>query len=231
MGKRIISRARGKGGPAYASPGHRFPGAISYPQQEKTVKVIDIIHDPSRDAPLTKVITEKGAKLMIATEGTKVGDVIEIGGTTANQGNILRLSAMPKGSYVFGKEITPGSGPKLCCSAGTVAVVISHEPNKVILQMPSKAFKTFNPNCLATLGVPAGGGRGDKLFIKAGQAFYLNWARNKLWPRSSANKMNPVDHPFGGKTKPGTPKTKSTWSPPGSKVGSIGARRTGRSRK
>ena len=30
MGKRIISRARGHGGPRYLSPGHRFVSEVSY---------------------------------------------------------------------------------------------------------------------------------------------------------------------------------------------------------
>jgi large subunit ribosomal protein L2 len=97
--------------------------------------------------------------------------------------------------------------------------------------MPSKEFKVFNPNCLATIGVSAGGGRGDKPYVKAGQLYYLKQARNKLWPRSSAVKMNPVDHPFGGHTKPGTPKTISRLMPPGAKVGSISARRSGKKKK
>lgn len=67
--------------------------------------------------------------------------------------------------------------------------------------------------------------------MKAGQAFYAARARNRLWPRSSAVKMNPVDHPFGGHTKPGTPKTISRRAPPGAKVGSIAARRSGIKKK
>jgi large subunit ribosomal protein L2 len=97
--------------------------------------------------------------------------------------------------------------------------------------MPSEEFKVFNPDCLATIGTPAGGGRRDKPFVKAGQKAHLWDARNKLYPRSSAVKMNPVDHPFGGKTKPGTPKTISRNAPPGAKVGSIAASRSGLRKK
>jgi large subunit ribosomal protein L2 len=43
--------------------------------------------------------------------------------------------------------------------------------------------------------------------------------------------MNPVDHPFGGHTKPGTPKTISRRMSPGAKVGSISARRSGKKKK
>jgi large subunit ribosomal protein L2 len=227
MGKRIISRARGKGGPRYRSPGHRFAGKIGYVNKGK---VIDIIHDPARDSPLAKVMTEGKEKLIIAAEGLKVGDFINSEGDVRT-GNIFPLYKIPKSSFIFAIENYPGSGPKLCCSAGAKAMIVSHDSDKVIVQMPSKEFKSFNPNCLATVGVPAGGGRRDKPFVKAGQVFYLKQCRNKLWPRSSGVKMNPVDHPFGGHTKPGTPKTISRGAPPGAKVGSIAASRGGLRKK
>jgi len=228
MGKRIIQRARGKGGPPYRSPSHRFPGKISY--KFKKAKVIDIIHDSSRDAPLAKLKTDGKEKLIIAAEGLKVGDNLDMEGK-AEIGNVLPLHKVPKGSFIFAVETYPGSGPKLCCSAGTKAFIVSSESGKVIVQMPSKEFKSLNPKCLATVGVAAGGGRGEKPFVKAGQKFHLMHARNKLWPRTSGVKMNPVDHPFGGKTKPGISMTISRHAPPGAKVGSISARRTGRKKK
>jgi len=228
MGKRIISRARGHGGPRYRSPGHRFAGKIEYGFNK--AEVIDIVHDPARDAPLAKIKVDGEEKFIIAAEGLKVGDTIDLNGE-AEIGNVLPLYKIPKGSFIFALENYPGSGPKLCCSAGTKAIIISHDPDRVIVQMPSKEFKSLNPKCLATVGIPAGGGRGEKPFVKAGQVFYLKQARNKLWPRSSAVKMNPVDHPFGGHTKPGTPKTTSRHAPPGAKVGSIAARRGGLRKK
>jgi len=231
MGKRIISRARGHGGPRYRSPGHRFAGQIDYNFSGKA-EIVDLIHDAARDSPLAKVLTEnKKEKLIIPAEGLKVGDTINVVNGEAQIGNILPLSNIPKGSFVFAVENYPGSGPKLCCSAGTRALLISNDPGKVILQMPSKEFKSFNPKCLATIGIPAGGGRGDKPYVKAGQVYWAKQARNKLWPRSSANKMNAVDHPFGGRTKPGTPKTISRNAPPGAKVGNIAASRSGRKKK
>lgn len=228
MGKRIIQRARGKGGPPYKSPSHRYAGKVEY--NFENAKVIDIIHDTGRDAPLAKLKTDRGEKLIIASEGMRVGDIINIKGE-AKQGNILPLSKIPKGSTIFAIENYPGSGPKLCCSAGTKAIVVSRDPKKVIIQMPSKEFKNVNPKCLATIGVPAGGGRRDKPFVKAGQKFFAMQARNKLWPRTSAVAMNPVDHPFGGRTKPGIPTSISRHAPPGAKVGSISSRRTGKRKK
>jgi large subunit ribosomal protein L2 len=228
MGKRIISRARGHGGPRYRSPGHRFVSSLSY--DFKKASIVDIVHDPCRDEPLAKLKTDKKERYIIAAESAKVGDVIDRDGE-AKIGNVLPLSKIPKGLQIFAIENYPGSGPKLCCSAGSRAIVIANEPSRVIIQMPSREFKLFNPNCLATIGISAGGGRGDKPYVKAGQVFYIKRARNKLWPRSSGVKMNPVDHPFGGHTKPGTPKTISRLMPPGAKVGSISASRSGKKKK
>ncbi len=233
MGKRIISRARGAGGPRYSAPSHRYAGEIKYPKPGLAT-VIDIVHDAGRDAPLAVLKgADGGTRLVIAAERVAVGDKIEIGSTTAQpvSGTVMPLSAIPKGSYIFAIENLPRAGPKLCCTAGTHAFVVSHEPDRVIVQMPSKEFKAFNPNCLATIGIPAGGGRNDKPYVKAGQAYFATHARNKLWPRTSPSKMNPVDHPFGGRTKPGWPKSVGRRAPPGAKVGSLASRRTGRRKK
>jgi len=231
MGKRIIARARGKGGPPYKSPGHRFIAKPSYAFSEK-VKIIDIVHDPARSTPLLKVM-EDGTKrefYMFATEGVKVGDHI-IKGTEIKNGNILKLKDIPKGSHVYAIEISPGSGPKLCCASGTKAIIVNQEEKKTIIKLPSKRFKNMHPNCFATLGIPAGSGAREKPLLKAGKAYYKNRAKNKLYPRTSASAMNAVDHPFGGTGTPGIPKSRSRNAPPGAKVGAIASKRTGKRKR
>lgn len=237
MGKRIISRARGKGGPRYRAPSHHYAGRISYPQVKGNVRaiVIDIIHDPGRDAPLAKIRFNNKKIFTVAIEGVKVGDVIEIfsgegAGVITLPGSIAPLSAMQEGTAVCNIEASPFSGPKYCRSPGTYATVVS-KGERIILRMPSGSFKELDSGCLATIGIPAGSGRRDKPFVKAGQVYFAAQARGRLWPRSSAAKMNPVDHPFGGKTKPGWPKTVSRSAPPGQKVGSLASRRTGKRKK
>ncbi len=228
MGKRIISQARGKGGPRYRAPSHRYVGAPEYPGVESAV-VTDILHDPGRDAPLARLKSGNREFFAVAVEGLAVGAEISFSGE-AVPGNVLPLSKIPEGVPVCCVESRPGSGPKFCRSAGSFATIVSKE-GKIILKMPSGKFKEFHPDCLATVGIPAGGGRDEKPFAKAGQKYYAMKARNKLWPRTSAVKMNAVDHPFGGSTKPGKPKTVSRDMPPGKKVGSIAARRTGKKKR
>jgi len=179
---------------------------------------------------LAKIKTDGKEIYVLAAEGLKVGDTLNINGEVRT-GNIMSLDKIPKGYSIFAIEQHPKSGPKMCLSPGSKAIIISNEGGKVVVQMPSKKFKTFDPSCLATIGIPAGAGRGDKPFINAGQKSYAMEARNRLWPITSAVKMNPVDHPFGGRTKPGMPKTASRNAPPGRKVGSVAARRGGLKKK
>jgi len=232
MGKRIISRARGAGGPRYRSPEHRYVGSVSYPkftEGQMKAEVMEIVHDPGKSAPLARLkFTDGIEKYVTATEGMKKGDFIIFGATGRN--NVAKLSEIQEGVPICGIEMLPFSGPKICRSSGVYGTVIA-KGEKVTVKMSSGKIKEFNPNCLAMIGIPAGGGRVDKLFVKAGQVYHAKLARNKLWPRSSASKMNPVDHPFGGKTKPGWPKSVSRWAPPGQKVGAIASRRTGLRKK
>ncbi len=228
MGKRIIAQRRGKGSPTYRAPSHRYVGKVTFPKVKEScmAKVVDILHDPGRNAPVAIIELPDGKKcLIIATEGMCVGDSISIG--TYSLKSIVPLSIIPPGTPVCCLEAWPGSGPKFCRTSGSYAIVVSKSEDAVTVKMPSGVFKEFDARCLAMVGIPAGGGRKDKLFVKAGQKYYAMRARNKLWPRTSACKMNAVDHPFGGSTGPGQPTTVSRHAPPGAKVGCIAARRTG----
>ena len=98
--------------------------------------------------------------------------------------------------------------------------------------MPSKKEKVFDIKCRATVGEIAGGGRVDKPILKAGKQYYIKKAKSKLWPRTSAVKMNAIDHPFGsGRGKRIKSKIAKRNSPPGRKVGLLRPRRTGRKKK
>ncbi len=228
MGKRIIAQRRGKGSPTYRAPSHRYRGKVRYLKVDGPcfARVVDILHDPGRNAPVAIIeLPDKRRCLIIATEGLAVGDAVAINQFAPKA--IAPLSLISPGTPICAIEAWPGSGPKFCRASGSYAVVVSKTEDSVIVKMPSGVLKEFDARCLATVGIPAGGGRKDKPFVKAGQKYYLMRARNKLWPRTSPCKMNAVDHPFGGQTGPGQPKTVSRHAPPGAKVGSIAARRTG----
>ncbi len=238
MGKRIISQRRGKGSITFRAPSHRYRCELKYRKyddREKNGKVVgrvvDILHDPARSAPLLKVEFAGGEKLyLLAQEGIKVGDTIEAGAHAAiSPGNVLPLASIPEGTPICNIENHPGDGGKLIRSAGAYGLVVSHEGTKTIVQLPSGALKTLDARCRATIGVVAGGGRRDKPIMKAGKRFHMLRSKAKYWPVVRKVAMNPVDHPFGGGShSPGKPTTISRRMPPGKKVGLISARRTGR---
>ncbi len=238
MPKRLPQQRRGRGLPRYRSPSHRYKGKVSFPPvlNERWVgRIIDIINCPGHSAPLMKVRWENRMEsLLIAPLGVKVGDVVEMGpDVEIKEGNIAMLGAVPEGTNVFMIELRPGDGGKLVRSAGSSARVVSKDEKYVYVQLPSREIKALDPRCRAIIGQAAGGGRLEKPIVKAGKKYHIMKARNKKWPIVAASARNAVDHPFGGgKTRrPNKPKTVSRDAPPGKKVGSIAARRTGLRKK
>ncbi|MBI2084402.1 MAG: 50S ribosomal protein L2 [Candidatus Aenigmarchaeota archaeon] len=230
MGKRLIVQARGRGGPRYKIPSHRYLGRIDYlPSGNFTAKVVDIVSDAIHLAPIMVVKTEDGKKILqIAPEGVQAGDFINYGSNEANVGNVIELSKVPVGTRVFGIETYTGSGPKLCRSSGSYALVAGVSGNNVTLQLTSGKEKILDGRCRATIGVPAGGGRLEKPYYKVGQKWHAMTARGKLFPRTAGVAMTPTDHPYGGRKKSAKFKTISRHAPPGRKIGSIAARRSGK---
>ncbi len=223
MGKRIISQRRGKGSHTYRVPERAFKPNLQYRKVSGTV--IDIVSDPLRNSPLAHVSYADNQKgYIVATEGMKVGD--------STEGAVVPLSSLTEGQEISSIETYPNSGPKLCRSPGSFAVVESKTEKECMIILPSKKKMKLNLQCLATLGIPAGEGRGEKPWIKAGRKWNAMHARGKLYPRTSGVAMNAVDHPFGGGyTGLGKPKSVSRNAPPGRKVGAIASRRTGRRNK
>ncbi|MCD6512265.1 MAG: 50S ribosomal protein L2 [Thermoplasmata archaeon] len=233
MGKRLRHQRRGAAKPRYTSPSFKHKGPVSYPAMGEYVGVVrDIIHNPGTTAPLAIVEFEDGKKMnLIATEGIMVGERIKFTSRTAvKPGNVLPLSSIPQGTPIYNIEAQPGDGGKMVRAAGSYATIVSHERDGVIVRLPSGKHKLFLHGCRATIGVAAGGGRGDKPFVKAGKKYYATRARPRLFPRTSGVAMNPVNHPHGGGSHQhvGRPKTVARGAPPGRKVGSIAARRTGK---
>ena len=129
--------------------------------------------------------------------------------------------------------MNPGDGGKFARASGTFAKIVSKSAGRVIVVLPSKKQKMFKPECRATIGVLAGGGREEKPFLKAGMKYFKMKAKNKVWPKVCGQSMNAVDHPHGGSrsSQKNYPYVVSRNAPPGAKVGSISGRRTGRKKK
>ena len=236
MGKRIIQRARGHGSLTYRAPSHRYLCKVEFLPYKEDLnikgKVLDILDDSGKTAPVALIKFEDGRKIYhIATEGLYVGQEIKYNGEI-NVGNVVQLKSIPLGAKICCIESFPGSGPKFCRSSGSFAIVVGQTEKTTIIQFPSGKTKEINNKCRALIGIPACSGRIEKPWLKAGDKYKAMKARNRLYPRTSAVKMNAVDHPWGGKShRPRPSKTVSRNAPPGAKVGSISARRAGLKKK
>jgi large subunit ribosomal protein L2 len=220
MGKRIIQQRRGRGSLTYRVPTYKFNPRLEYSDQPG--KVVDIVSDRLKASPMAKILySDRTISYMIAPEGIRVGD------STGNL--VVPLSSVTEGMQIFAIEIRPNSGPKLCRTPGSSATMVSRGKKECIIRLPSKKTKKLNPGCRATLGIPAGEGRKEKPWVKAGKKWIAMHSRGKLYPRTSSNAMNAVDHPFGGSySGVNKPKSVSRHAPPGRKVGSISPRRSGK---
>lgn len=232
MGKRLTQQKRGKGSPTYRRPGFTFKGEVRI-GKDGSVVITDLLSCRAHTAPLARIeYKDNTTSLIIAPEGVKVGQEIDVGGKEVKLGNILELKRIPEGTSVFNIENVPGDGGKFVRASGRSARVVARKKSKVTVQLPSKKYKDFNPACRACIGVAAGGGRREKPFYKAGRKYYAMKVKNKYWPSVSGTSMNAVDHPFGGtqSSHKGRPTIAPRNAPPGRKVGMLRPTNTGRKR-
>ncbi len=238
MGKRIIVQARGHGSFSYRVRRNAYRYRLKYPRKlvgEGTV--VRLFNSPGHSAPLAKIKYEGEFFYIPAFKGMTEGQKIKFleGKATEGEimdGNIMRLENIPIKTPVYCIESRPGDGGIFIKTAGSNAEVTKTVGEKVFVMMPSKKEKEFHPKCRAVIGVIAGSGRLDKPLVKAGKSFYIKKRRNKLWPRTSAVKMNVIDHPFGsGRGKRIKSKIAKRNAPAGRRVGLIRPRRTGKRKR
>lgn len=232
MGKRIIQQARGHGSFTYRVKRKAFKCKLKYPRELKGEgEVVKLFNSSGHSAPLAKIKYSKGTFCIPAFKEMVEGQKINFGGKEINVGNILRLKDIPIKTHIYCIESKPGDGGKFIKTSGSSAVV-NNIGDKIRILMPSKKEKKFNKNCRAVIGIIAGAGRLDKPIVKAGKKHYIKRSKGKLWPRTSAVKMNVIDHPFGsGRGKRVKSKIAKRNAPPGKKVGLLRPRRTGRRKR
>ena len=222
MGKRIIQQRRGRGTPTYRCRKGNFMLRLDYREMPGVVR--DIVHDPGRTAPVAIVqYNDNTTGYILAREGLCVKD--------RTDDVVKPLSEIPESRPIFAIESAPNTGPVFCRSGGSFAMIVSKDKKSCVIQFPSKKTKVLSPRCRAIIGTPAGSGRHEKPWVRAGTKWIAMHKRGRLYPRTSACAMNAVDHPYGGSySGVNKPKTVSRNAPPGRKVGSVAARRTGRRR-
>ncbi|OIO41517.1 50S ribosomal protein L2 [Candidatus Pacearchaeota archaeon CG_4_9_14_3_um_filter_31_7] len=234
MGKRIIQQRRGRGTSTYRVKRKAYSIRVSYPNQRienAEGEIIKIINSPAHSSPLCLIKIGKIKFFNIAAKGIHEGMKIKIGKNAELQyGDVAKLKDIAEGTSIFNIESNPLDGGKLIRAAGTSGKILKKEKNSVSVYMPSKKERKFDANCRATIGNIAASGRLEKPIVKAGKKWHMMKAKGKLYPRTSAVKMNVVDHPFGsGRGKNiGKTKTAPRNAPPGRKVGTLRPRRVGK---
>lgn len=237
MGKRILAQRKGRGS-IFEAKTHKCIAPSRLPDifEPTTATVVEIMHNPGRGTPLAKFVTEDGQVFYLhAVEGLYVGKKVRLYEVDEpSPGDIMKLKDIPPGTLISHVERTPGDGGKFARASGTYAQVIGPSTDGIEVRLPSGKMTILNPECRAVIGVIAGGGRVEKPFLKAGKKYHWMKAKaGKRWPHVRGVAMNPVDHPHGGGRHQhlGYPETVPKSAPPGAKVGSFGARRTGRRKR
>ena len=110
--------------------------------------------------------------------------------------------------------------------------MFSHGDDGVTLKLASGKFTTLNPKNRAMIGTLAGGGSTDRPLMRAGVKWRKFRSRGQKYPIVRGVAQAAYVHPHGGGRHQhvGQSSTVSRNAPPGAKVGSIAARKTGRAR-
>ncbi|WRT69625.1 uncharacterized protein IL334_006614 [Kwoniella shivajii] len=140
---------------------------------------------------------------------------------TLKPGNVLPLFLIPPGTQVHNLSLTTDGKMQLCRSAGTFAVIVSHQSAEgraiggaevltmgggfdaqgkrlpkagyVLVKMQSGEVRKLDPGCVASVGVVSNKEHQSRSLGKAGRS---RWLGKRPHVRGVA--MNAVDHPHGG---------------------------------
>ena len=238
MGKRPLVRRRGRGGMQFRAATTRKVAPAKYPRYSLNEKhegeIIDLVHESGRDVPLAKVRFEDGKISYVpAVIGTTVGTKIKFGlEAEIEDGNVISVQNIPDGTIVCNVEKHFGDGGAIIKSAGTNATVFSHGSDGVTIKLPSGKFVTVNPKNRAMIGTLAGGGVEERPFMRAGVKWRRYRSKGQKYPIVRGVAQAAYVHPHGGGRHQhvGQSSTVARDTPPGAKVGSIAAKKTGRAR-
>jgi large subunit ribosomal protein L2 len=230
MGKRIIQQRRGKGSRTYRVNRKAFIYKLGYPKNIQGEGIVfKLFNSRAHSSPLAEIRYEKGKFYIPAFKGMIEGQKIKLNTNEIEKGNIVMLKDIPVKMPIYSIESNIGDGGSMIRTGGSYAEINRNFGGDIFVLMPSKKEKKFDPRCRAIIGEIAGGGRLEKPILKAGKKYYMKKSKNKLWPRTSAVKMNVVDHPFGsGRGKRIKSKIAKRNAPAGRKVGLLRPKRTGK---
>ncbi len=238
MGKRPLVRRRGRGGHQFRATVTGKLGRAGYPNfalaESHEGTVTDIVHERGRNTPLAKVRFENGVTSLIpAVLGLEIGATMQFGLKSGiTKGNVISVQNIPDGTIVCNIEKHYGDGGTIVKSAGGSATIFSHGDSGVTLKLPSGSLVVLNPKNRAMIGTLAGGGVGERPFMSAGGKWRSFRSKGRKYPLVRGVAQAAYVHPHGGGRHQhvGQSSTVARDAPPGAKVGSIAARKTGRAR-
>ena len=172
-------------------------------------KVVSLEYDPNRTAEIALLRYDNGEmEYMVAVEGMKVGDTVisvkRAEELSLKPGMSLPLSEIPIGTNVCCVELKPGCGAKIARSAGACVKLAGKENGYAVLKLSSGETRLVSAECMATIGIVSNVQHQNTKDGKAGRS---RWAGFRSHTRGEC--MNPVDHPLGGRTRGGIPR--SPW--------------------
>jgi large subunit ribosomal protein L2 len=158
-------------------------------------KVHSIQYDPNRNCRIALLNYVDGEKrYILAPDGLQVGQTIENGpDAPPTVGNALPLTRIPPSTQIHAIEFLPGTGAKMCRSAGSSAVLMARDGDWAQISLPSGEIRKVPATCRATVGMV---GNADQMNVVIGKAGRNRWKGIRPHVRGTA--MNPIDHPHGG---------------------------------
>ena len=172
-------------------------------------KVLSLEYDPNRNAEIALIDYGDGRKeYIIALDGMQVGDEVinskKADNVLLRTGVSLPLSEIPIGTSVCCVEMKPFGGAKIARSAGAFVRLAGKENGMAVLKLASGETRLVSAECMATIGVVSNMKYQN---VELGKAGRNRWKGFR--PHTRGECMNPVDHPLGGRTRGGLPR--SPW--------------------
>jgi large subunit ribosomal protein L2 len=168
---------------------------LSFSLPEGFVGTVEHIeYDPGRTARIARIKGVNGdLHYIIAGNGMKQGQKIEVGKEKIANDNRLQLQNIPVGSTVYAIELTSGKGAQMVRSAGAKARLTAIDGDYAMVKLPSGEVRKVRKECMASIGSV---GNEQHQNIKYGMA---GRRRNmSIRPSVRGVAMNATDHPHGG---------------------------------
>lgn len=159
--------------------------------------VVGIEYDPNRSCHIALIEYADGVKrYILAPKGLTDGNTVSTSSDSAIEptvGSAMPLRYIPAGMNVHCIELLPGSGAKLCRSAGTSARLTNKEGKYATLVMPSGETRRVLIDCRATVGQVGNTDHQNRRLGKAGISRHLGRR-----PKTRGMAMSHHAHPMGG---------------------------------